>query len=149
MSNTTNTAATPQQNLDSILTSKFWTLVSCSEGDEKAKWNTIYQSLEAWSESNSDPNRVFNDHEELNLSQLWNNYFNPTPEELNNGEKHKARLLPEVTEIERRIKLITGSNRPRQHTTVYDGGACQICEQNGGGSYGPNVPAKERRHHHH
>ncbi|KAK3951188.1 hypothetical protein QBC32DRAFT_215584, partial [Pseudoneurospora amorphoporcata] len=44
--------------------------------------NTIYQSLETW--SNSNPSRVFKAGEELNLSQLWNNYFNPTPEELNN-----------------------------------------------------------------
>lgn len=77
------------------------------------------------------------------------------------AEKHKARLLSQLTEIEKRVNFVTaGSNSPRQpttgghhhHTTVFDGGVCQACERNGGGSYGPNVPNEHKipgQHHLH
>ncbi|KAH7626739.1 hypothetical protein B0T09DRAFT_360657 [Sordaria sp. MPI-SDFR-AT-0083] len=82
MSNNTNTAATPKQNLNNIV-SHFSTFVIALTGKPKhAQFNTIFQSLETWSKGNNS-NRAYNAHEESNLSKLWTEYFQPIPEEEN------------------------------------------------------------------
>ncbi|KAK3354405.1 hypothetical protein B0H65DRAFT_562344 [Neurospora tetraspora] len=164
---TTANSATPNRpkSLDEIL-SHLKTFVDRlrdkGKTQEHEQFNPIYQSLYTWNKSN--PERIYDAYETTKLNGLWTEYFQPKKgargeyDPFGNGtggQKYKTRLLGKGTEIGEEVTaIITGGTRQQPqrqtntnthtHTTVYDGGVCQTCDENGGGSYGENVPAEER-----